>query len=57
MKIDDLHFKTEPPLGFEIVNGVEKNLNETTVTIEDEKRRALGKPVTEARPRMKSTKR
>ena len=37
------------------MNGVEKYLNETTETIEDEEHRASGKPIAEARPRMKST--
>ena len=37
------------------MNGVEKYINETTETIEDEEHRALGKPVAKARPRMKST--
>ena len=38
-----------------IVNGVEKYVNETTETIEDEEHRALGKPIAKARPRMKLT--
>ena len=38
-----------------IVNGVEKYVNETTETIEDEEHGALGKPIAKARPRMKST--
>ena len=37
-----------------ITNGVEKYGNETTETVEDEEHRAVGKPVAEARPRMKS---
>ena len=36
-----------------IVDGVEKYVNETTETIQDEEHRALGKPVAKARPRMK----
>ena len=38
-----------------IVNGVEKYVTETTETIEDEQHRALGKPIAEARPQVKST--
>ena len=38
-----------------IVNGVEKYVNETTETIEDDEHRALGKTIAKARPRMKST--
>ena len=38
-----------------IVNGVEKYVNETTETIEDEEHRGLVKPVAKARPRMKAT--
>ena len=40
----DLCFKTEPPHGFEKVNGVEKYVNETTETMEDEEHGALEKP-------------
>ena len=38
-----------------IVNGVEKYVNETTETMEDEEHGALGKPIAKARLRMKST--
>ena len=38
-----------------IVNGVEKYVNETIETIEDEERGALGKPIAEARPRVTLT--
>ena len=42
----DLCFKTD---------GVEKYVNETTATIEDEEHGASGKPIAKARLRMKST--
>ena len=38
-----------------IVNGVEKYVNETTETLEDEEHGVLGKPIAKARLRMKST--
>ena len=38
-----------------IVNGVERYVNETTETMEDEEHEALGKLIAKARPRMKST--
>ena len=38
-----------------IVNGVERYVNDTTETMEDEEHEASGKPIAEARPRMKST--
>ena len=38
-----------------VVIGVEKYVNETTETIEDDEHRALGKPIAKARPRMKPT--
>ena len=37
------------------MNGVEKYVTETIETIEDEEHRVLGKPIAEARPRMKAT--